>query len=159
MENKEKLKEILLNERKNISFVSDEELDKFDTFFHKDRQTRFLTKAKDYLEKRHAIAREIQSYASQLSREIVDLAKVLSAPPKEGSTTSQSCALLVGRMEEKTAYIRTNILYIINEYLLFIKNDSTFFQIEKEMFLLEIAWKALGETPPEWEKTKENLLA
>ena len=159
IENKERLLENILKERPCLSFVPEDDLSSFSIFLHKREQERFLEKAKKNLEKRQALVKEVQGYATRLSDEIIELARILSAPPKEGGAPSQSCAHLADEIEEKTTHIRTNILFPINEYLISIKNDNIFFQIEKGMFLLEIARKTLGETPPEWEKTKGRLLA
>ena len=156
---KSKLKEILLKERETLSFLSEEDLQLLSTFFHNEEQEQFLSKAVESLKKRQTIASEMQAQTRRLSNEIAELAGLFSFSEQDESTATQSCVRLTEKVEEKVSFIRTNIISCLSNQMIYVEDERIFFQIEKEILLLEVAYKALGKSPEEWESTQKVLLA
>ena len=159
IQNKEDLQKMLLKERGNLSFLSKEELEIFNTFFHNEEQVRFCRKATATYETRKALSAEIQEITARLSSELEILAKLFFVPPSQEGSSSQSCAHLAQNVEKKLTYIRTKILLRLNECLILLSDKDTFFQIKAESILLETALKVLGTELEAWERVKRKISA
>ncbi len=155
---KEELEKILLKSEPELTFISEEDLKTFSTFFHKERQTLFLKKAAEASSDRQKLAEEIFTHIHSLASATTELAKTLSTQAKKETSLSKNCALLTDLVLEKEEDIRTNILVWINNQILHLNSDSTFLQIKKELFFLEEATKLLDTYPEDREETKSKLL-
>lgn len=158
-QSEDELRNILLNEHADLSFLSEGSLDAFRTFSHKETQEAFLKTAEEAKNKRHAIAAEIHHKIKELASEMRALARTVSEPIPEGVSLTNHCVHLVQRVEEKECETRTKILIPLEGDLVFLKSDNNLFQIKEGLLLLEAAQKALGALPLEWEEIKKELLS
>lgn len=156
---KNELQEILLKSREDASFLSEEDLQLLSTFFYIEKQKQFFSQAAESLKKRQAVAEEIQENTHKLSNEISELAKLFASFGQDRNTAIKCCARLAKSIEKETAYIHTNIIVCISNQIVLAEEENTFFQIKKEAFLLEIAYKILEKDLGEWENTKDILLS
>ncbi|MBO4978777.1 MAG: hypothetical protein J6D16_00045 [Clostridia bacterium] len=156
---REELLALLLKERKDISFFSEDDLIQLSSFFHSEARDTFLRNATDELKKRQTITVDARARILELSEKMVLLARRISAPPKEGIPLSKACATLTEHIDEQKQFIHTNIIFSLNNKMLFLKDNNSFFQMERKILLLEIAQKALEILPNDWEITRHKLLS
>ena len=155
----DKWKDILLSESESSLFASEKDADKIRTFFHEEKRTRFLEHAKKALAERQKIAKQTANHAQNLAADLLALAHALSVPPKSTEDLTHHCAELALVGAEASKKISKNILVPLNKTIIKQSNDSTFFQVQKDLAFAEAALTALDALPADWDATKATLSA
>jgi len=154
---KEELQRILFESNKELTFISDKEIEEFRIFFHKEKQKQALVNAQKHLSDRQMTAREIEAQAKQLASCLFELSKLFSTPYKDTEDLIKSCAELTVFSAKRKEEISTNILFFLNKTIMECGKNRIFLQIQKELLFIEAAEKALGALPADWEVTKAFL--
>ncbi len=154
---KEELQRILFDSSDDLSFVSEKDVEDFRIFFHTERRDLFLAHAKKALAERQETAREIEAHVNRLSSCLFELSQDLSAPLEDTESLVKHCANLTVFTKTKKEEISNNILISLANIISKQENERIFLQMQKELLFTEIAEKALGTLPSDWDITKATL--
>ncbi len=154
----EELKKILLKSQSDLSFLDEDSILEFSTFFHEETRKQFLEDAQKHAAERTEIAERIADLTTDLATAVFHLASIMSPPKEKKKDLLASCASRALFASEFMSEVSTNILLPIHRKSISEVENNIFFQIQKNLFFVEQVEKHLEILPKNADARRHLLL-
>jgi hypothetical protein len=154
----EELKEILLNSQNGFSYSDEDAIRAISTFFHEETGKQFFDHAWKRAAERTALAEHIAKLTMDLATATFRLASMMSPPKEKETDPLSSCASRALCVSDLLSEINTNILSEIYKSYSFEKSKNIFFQIQKDLTVIEEVEKHLKISPRNIDERRRSIL-